>query len=169
LLIFDVSNWSCIFGGKYLHSGCSPDTEPKYLHTICLNYFPHSFNMLKWYKINFSWIQASPQGPVVNTITLLVAYICWSPGFFSLRCRRPFIMNWYEASAPQAMGSWKWVEVHARALTDRLCSNRWPYQLGWGPVKVRVGCRQGSCKLLIVSKNVMCIQSCVILCWINSS
>jgi hypothetical protein len=75
-----------------LHSGCSPDTEPEYLHTICLNYFPHSFNMLKLYKINFSWIQASPRGLVVTTITLLVAYICsLSPGFFSLRRRRPFV------------------------------------------------------------------------------
>jgi hypothetical protein len=114
-----------------------PDTEP-------LNYFPHSFNMLKWYKINFSWIQASPLGPVVNTITLLVAYICLSPGFLKM-------------------------SGISRALTDWLCANRWPYQLGRGPVKVRIECRQGSCKLLIVSKNVMCTQSYVMLCWINSS
>jgi hypothetical protein len=115
-----VDIWSLIdhafLEENILHSGCSPDTEPQYLHTICLNYFSHSFNMLKWYKINFSWIQASPQGPVVNTITLLVAYICLSPGLSSLRCRRPFIMK-YEASAPHAMGSWKWVEVQEHWLT----------------------------------------------------
>ena len=147
-MIFDVGNW-CIFGGKYfVRLTPNPNIYIVYivLLYICLNYFPHSFNMLKWYKINFSWIQASPQGPVVNTITLLVAYICLSPGFLKM-------------------------SGISRALTDRLCANRWPYRLGWGPVnwvKVRVGCKQGSCKL-IVSKNLMCTQPCVILCWINSS
>jgi hypothetical protein len=124
--------------GNILHSGCSPDTEPQYLHTICLNYFPHSFNMLKWYKINFSWIQASPRGScqqyhLVSSIYLL----------------KPWEILENE---------WNFKSIDWPALCK---------QLGWGPVKVkvkvkvkvRVRCMQSSCKLLIVSKNVMCTQS----------
>ena len=60
LMIFDVGN-PCFLEENILHSGCTfTVTEPQYLHAICLNYFRHSFNMLKLYKINFSWIQASP-------------------------------------------------------------------------------------------------------------
>jgi hypothetical protein len=126
-----------------------PDTEPQYLHTICLNYFFQHAEMINSFFQHAEMIQnkfqlnsSKSSGPVVNTITLLVAYICLSPGFLKM-------------------------SGISRALTDWLCANRWPYQLGWVPVKVRIGCRQGSCKL-IVSKNVMCTQSCVILCWINS-
>jgi hypothetical protein len=124
---------------------CSPDTEPQYLHslhsiTIYLSELFSSFFQ------HAKMIQNKFQLTCQDYHPLLVAYICLSPGFLKM-------------------------SGISRALTDRLCANRWPYRLGWGPVnwvKVRVGCKQGSCKL-IVSKNLMCTQPCVILCWINSS
>ena len=91
-----------------LHSGCLPDTKPQYLHAICLNYFPHSFNMhAKMIQNTFQLNSRKCSGSVSKTITFLAAYICLSPGF-------------------------KWVEFQEHST--RLCANRWPYRLGWGPV-----------------------------------
>ena len=89
-----------------------PDTEPQYLHTICLNYFFQHAEMISSFFQHTEMIQnkfqlnsSKSSGPVVKTITLLAAYICLSPGFLKM-------------------------SGISRALTDWLCANRWPYQLG---------------------------------------
>ena len=115
-LMFNDFNWSCIFGGKYftpwLFAWHWTPIFTYYLSELFFSFFQHAKMIQNKFQLNSS---KSWRGPVVNTITLLV-YICLSPGFSSLRCRRPFIMK-YEASAPHAMGSWKWVEVQEHWLT----------------------------------------------------
>jgi hypothetical protein len=50
-----------LFGGKYFTQWLfAVRPNPNIYNAFCLDYFPHSLNMLKC-KINFSWIQASPR------------------------------------------------------------------------------------------------------------